>query len=132
MPNQTTTIILDPASHADGVKVFMKASKLSGGDPKIHLLERLVQAFSKLPYENISKIIKLSDHLEDEDQIRLPEEVVEGHLTEGLGGTCFSLTFALQSILAQNGFSNYPVMAHMRAGRKIAGPIPSLEIRQQA
>ena len=97
----------------------MKALKISGGDTKINLLEKIVEAFSKLPYENISKIIKLSDHLEDEIQIRLPEEVVEGHLTEGLGGTCFSLTFTLQTILAQNGFSCYPVMASMRAGRNI-------------
>jgi arylamine N-acetyltransferase len=118
MPNQTT-IILYPSSHTDGVKVFMKASKISGGDAKINLLEKIVEAFSRLPYENISKIIKLSDHLEDEEQIRLPQEVVEGHLTEGLGGTCFSLTFTLQSILTQNGFSCYPVMAHMKSGRNI-------------
>lgn len=113
------TTILNPSSHTDAFKAFMKASRISAVNPERELLEKIVEAFSKLPYENISKIIKLSDHLEDEEQIRLPEEVVEGHLTEGLGGTCFSLTFTLQSILAQSGFSCYPVMAHMRAGRNI-------------
>ena len=114
-----TNIILDPAEYSDGVKAFMHASGLGGGNARMELLEKLVEAFTNFPYENISKIIKLSDHMQDEDQIRLPEEVVEDHLQEGLGGTCFSLTFTLQAILAQNGFSCYPVMAHMRAGRNI-------------
>jgi arylamine N-acetyltransferase len=114
-----TNIVLDPAEYSDGVKVFMKVFDLTRGDQRLELLEKLVEAFTHFPYENISKIIKLSDHLQDEDQIRLPEEVVEDHLQEGLGGTCFSLTFTLQAILAQNGFSCYPVMAHMRAGRNI-------------
>ena len=97
----------------------MKASGISTGDPELDLLNKLVEVFAKFPYENISKIIKLSGHLEDTDPIRLPEEVVEGHLREGLGGTCFSLTYTLQTILNQNSFDCYPVMAHMRAGRNI-------------
>ena len=32
----------------------------------------------------------------------------------GFGGTCFSLTFYLQSILTQHDFMCYPVIAHMR------------------
>ncbi|MFC1682784.1 arylamine N-acetyltransferase [Candidatus Zixiibacteriota bacterium] len=97
----------------------MKASAISPGNPELDLLNKLVEAYAKYPYENISKIIKLNSHLEDADPIRLPEEVVEGHLREGLGGTCFSLTYTLQTILTQNGFDCYPVMAHMRAGRNI-------------
>lgn len=114
-----TTIILDPTKHADGVRAFMKAFGLSGGHRRLQLLERLVEAFAQVPYENISKIIKLSRYHEAQDRIRQPEEVVEDHLQERLGGTCFSLTFFLQAILTQNGFSCYPVMAHMRAGRNI-------------
>ncbi len=97
----------------------MKGYRLSKAEPGLDLLQKLVETFVRVPYENISKIIKLSGHLEDEDQIRLPEEVVEDHLRHGLGGTCFSLSYTLQAMLTHNGFSCYPVMADMRAGRNI-------------
>jgi arylamine N-acetyltransferase len=113
------TIHLDPSAHDNAVAAFMKATDISGGSSKLILLEKLVESFSRYPYENISKIIKLSGHLDDAKKIRLPEEVVAGHLREGLGGTCFSLTYTLQTILTQNGFECYPVMANMRAGRNI-------------
>jgi len=117
--NNQNAIILDPSSHVEGVQTFMRASGISRSRPVLDLLEKLVEAFSRLPYENISKIIKLSRHQEGQDRLRLPEEVVTDHFKEGLGGTCFSLTYTLQAILLQNGFSSYPVMAHMRAGRNI-------------
>jgi arylamine N-acetyltransferase len=113
------SITLDASKHSEGAKTFMKAHNLSLGNTRLELLERVVEAFSRLPYENISKIIKLSQWQNSQDRIRLPEEVVGDHLRERLGGTCFSLTFTLQAILLQNGFSSYPVMAHMRAGRNI-------------
>jgi arylamine N-acetyltransferase len=117
--NRQTNIILDPSSHIDSVQAFMRASGIPGGSPRLGLLEKLVEAFSQFPYENISKIIKLSKHLDEACPVRLPEEVVEDHLRAGLGGTCFSMTFTLQTILTHNGFTCYPVMAHMRAGRNI-------------
>ncbi len=112
-------MMLDPRSHRDGAAVFLKTAGLQGIAPGQDLLEKIVAAFSRYPYENISKIIKLSRHLDEPHPIRLPEEVVEDHLREGLGGTCFSMTFTLQTILAQSGFDCYPVMADMRAGRNI-------------
>ena len=111
--------MLDPNAHQDGTAAFLKASGLKKGPPEGDLLEKIVEAFSQYPYENISKIIKLNRHLDEAYPIRLPEEVIEDHLTAGLGGTCFSMTFTLQTILVQNGFDCYPVMADMRAGRNI-------------
>jgi arylamine N-acetyltransferase len=111
--------MLDPAIHSSSVQTFMQASGLPSGHPGLDLLQKIVAAFSQFPYENISKIIKLNQHLDEPYPIRLPEEVIEDHLHAGLGGTCFSLTFTLQAILTQNGFPCYSVMAHMRAGRNI-------------
>jgi arylamine N-acetyltransferase len=111
--------MLDPRRHRDGVEAFMKAAGLKECSPEQEHLVRIVGAFSPFPYENISKIIKLSRHQDEPHPIRLPEEVIEDHLTAGLGGTCFSMTFTLQSILVQNGFDCYPVMADMRSGRNI-------------
>ena len=112
-------MMLDPRAHMDGPMAFMRAAGLKKSTPGRDFLEKIVAAFSQYPYENISKIIKLSDHLDGSQQIRLPDEVVEDHLRDGLGGTCFSLTYTLQAILVQNGIDCYPVMAHMRAGRNI-------------
>lgn len=112
-------MILDPTAHSAGVQAFMRAARISGGDPSLGLLHKLVEAFSRFPYENISKIIKLSQNLDKPYPIRLPEEVIENHLRDGLGGTCFSMSYTLQAILIQNGFECYPVMAHMRAGNNI-------------
>jgi arylamine N-acetyltransferase len=110
-------IMLDPSTHRNGAAAFMKAAGLQKTTPGRDLLEKIVAAFSQFPYENISKIIKLNRHLDEPYPIRLPEEVVEGHFRAGLGGTCFSMAFTLQTILVQNGFDCYPVMADMRAGR---------------
>jgi arylamine N-acetyltransferase len=117
--NPQADIPLDPREHPDGAKTFMEAYGLAAGRPRLELFERLVEAFARLPYENISKIIKLNQRRESSERIRLPEELMRDHLQERLGGTCFSLTFTLQTILSHNGFSCYPVMAHMRAGRNI-------------
>jgi arylamine N-acetyltransferase len=113
--------ILDPIKHAVGVQLFLAHYGISSGRrPTMALLWEILAGFANLPYENLSKIIKFRRHGEDETQrLRLPEEVVEDHLRLHLGGTCFSLTFFLQTLLVHHGFACYPVMGDMRAGRNI-------------
>jgi arylamine N-acetyltransferase len=72
-----------------------------------------------LPYENISKIIKLEAAGSAREALRLPGEVLSGHLRAGLGGTCFSLTFLLERVLRSLGFCCYKVMADMNSGRNV-------------
>lgn len=112
--------ILNPAKNADSVQAFLEYFHLSLQRPDLRYLEELLSHFSTLPYENISKIIKLHNHFEEkENRIRLPEELIYDHILFRLGGTCFSLTYFLQSILVHHGFRTYPVMADMRAGNNI-------------
>jgi len=85
----------------------------------LRTLQKILEKFAAIPYENISKIIKLSQTWENEQKIRLPEEVIDDHANFHLGGTCFSLTFFLETILIFSGFQCYPVMADMKAGRNI-------------
>jgi len=110
--------ILDISQHSAGVKQFMKYFCLQEGRPELSYLQAIVKQFTHLPYENISKIIKLEQNFNDK-KIRLPEEIIDDHQRWNLGGTCFSLTFFLQSILTANGFRCYPVMGDMRAGPNI-------------
>jgi arylamine N-acetyltransferase len=110
---------LDPTIHKDGVYYFMDFFRLGAKNPELSFLQEILEYFSTIPYENISKIIKLNQAWDSPEKIRLPEEVMDEHIACKLGGTCFSLTFFLQSILTRNGFVCYPVMADMRAGRNI-------------
>lgn len=114
-----TRLLLDPLKHGDGVRHFMDFFSLHQKKPEAAFLQEIIERFSSLPYENISKIIKLNGFWESETKIRLPEEIIDDHITSHLGGTCFSLTFFLHTILTLNGFICYPVMADMRAGRNI-------------
>jgi len=107
---------LNPEKHVDAAHTFLDQIRLLGRPPTRETLEALLQHYARLPYENVSKILKLHRHFNDQTRIRLPEEVVEEHWRYHFGGTCFSLTFTLETILKFAGFVCYPVMAHMRAG----------------
>lgn len=113
------SFLLDPLAHRDGVQMFMNYFGLQPHQPDRRFLEDILERFATIPYENISKIIRLHENWDGLEKLRLPEQVLLDHVTHHLGGTCFSLTFFLQAILSQHGFVNYPVMADMRAGRNI-------------
>ncbi|MBN2091568.1 arylamine N-acetyltransferase [candidate division KSB1 bacterium] len=114
-----SNIILNPVEHQFGVRRFFTHFDLRPQKIDLVNLQLILEKFAEIPYENISKIIKLSSHWDSNNKFRLPEEVIEEHIDHRLGGTCFSLTFFLQSILTQSGYICYPVMAHMRAGQNI-------------
>jgi len=107
------TIILDPNAHADAVRHFNDFFRLAAAAPSLALLQQILSRYAQLPYENISKIVKLRKDFLSPKRLRQPEEVMDDHARFHLGGTCFSLTFFLQSILSQHDFQCYPVMADM-------------------
>ncbi len=113
-------IDLDLSKHRDSLLMFRDYFKLPDRNPGEVYLQEILERFASIPYENISKIINLS---QSENwlapRIRLPEQVMIDYAEHRLGGTCFSLTFFLQSILTHSGYTCYPVMADMRAGRNI-------------
>jgi len=87
---------------------------LSAGDPELETLRRIVASYSNLPYENLTKIIKKFTAHSPDERLRGPVEVVSGFVEHHTGGTCFSLTYCLGSILASAGYRCYPVMADMK------------------
>ncbi|MCJ7812586.1 arylamine N-acetyltransferase [bacterium] len=111
--------ILDPSSHREAVGYFKHYFSLSLDLSKMDLLKEILSYFSQFPYENISKIIKYYKYFDGITKIRLPYEVMDDHAQNHLGGTCFSLTFFLQTILVYSGFASYPVMADMRWGKHV-------------
>ncbi|NUO79701.1 arylamine N-acetyltransferase [candidate division KSB1 bacterium] len=111
---------LDPYRHGESVQHFLKNFQITPQPPSLAFLQKIVAAFSNLPYENLSKILKFNRVGENErERLRLPEEIFEDHVRFRTGGTCFSLTFFLQSLLLQQGFVCYIIMGDMRAGPNI-------------
>ena len=92
-------LLLDCTKHEAGVRQFLDYYQLPPQQPGKDYLEQILAEFSHLPYENISKIVKWHEYYDHQTSLRLPEEVISDHIDWRLGGTCFSLTFFLQSIL---------------------------------
>jgi len=106
--------LLDPFLHTAGVTAFHAYFAIATKKPDIHTLREILHHFSKFPYENLSKIIK---HSREDDRLlklRFPIEVMDGYARDRLGGTCFSLTFFLETILVHNGYRCAPFMADMK------------------
>lgn len=106
--------ILNPFIHTAGVKLFHQYFEITQKPANLEYLKEILFHFSKLPYENLSKIISHSEETDMIRKLRLPLEVMEGYISHKLGGTCFSLTFFLYCILVHAGYSCYPVMADMK------------------
>lgn len=112
------------------------------------LLEEVLGAFSALPWENLTKYLR-KERFDGEyrdgasimpaeadgrpapvgflsrscgragELFRFADTVMEEHVELGAGGTCFSLSNALGSILEDLGFEVVPVMGDMSHGRNI-------------
>jgi arylamine N-acetyltransferase len=106
--------LLNPFLHTAAAKGFHGHFGIASKKADIHYLKEILHHFSKFPYENLSKIIKHSRETEMLRKLRFPVEVMEGYVQNRLGGTCFSLTFFLETVLVHNGYRCYPVMADMK------------------
>lgn len=79
-------------------------------------LHQIAAAFSKLPYENLTKILRDSQTQNPDDLRRLPSVVLNDHIRLGTGGTCFSLTWTLLHLVRALGFQAEPILADRRYG----------------
>lgn len=114
---QNNPLVLNAGAHPESVRRFLRHYQIDIQHDRFNMLRQVLRAFSRLPYENLSKIVKLERNYSAPDRIRLPEEVMEDHARYHLGGTCFSLTYFLESILTYLDYTCYPVIAHMKRMR---------------
>ena len=105
-----------PARDSEAVSLFLGRFGLDRGAPPAKLLRETARAFSRLPYENLTKILKLDREGSAERARRHPQEVVADHIALGAGGTCFSLTAALLHIVRALGFEAQPILADRKYG----------------
>jgi len=107
--------LVNTARSTPAVERFLEIAQIENNHPTSENLIRILRCYARLPYENLSKIIKLNQNWE-QNHFRFPEEVISDHDRFQLGGTCFSLTFFLKTILDYLGFETDFLMADMRSG----------------
>jgi arylamine N-acetyltransferase len=105
---------LDPFLHTAAVRAFERHFSIVPRPADLDFLGEILSHFSNFPYENLSKIIRHHEETDMVRKLRLPFEVMEGYIRGRLGGTCFSLTFFLETILIHAGYRCHPVMADMK------------------
>jgi len=96
-------------------EIFFEHFGLRPGSTSRHV-HSIAETFSEIPWENLTKfLLKASGKVRP----RLSEEVMNGYVTSGTGGTCYSLTEALGRIVSACGLSARPLTGHMNHGRNI-------------
>jgi arylamine N-acetyltransferase len=85
------------------------------GAPRRQLAD-LARAFSAIPYENLTKILKDAESVSAERACRSPDEVIADHQRWRTGGTCFSLTATLLYLVRSLGLPAEPILADRRYG----------------
>jgi hypothetical protein len=80
------------------------------------LLANTLSAFSRIPYENLSKIVRHADTLGGRHK-ESAEELICGFIERGSGGTCFPLTHTLVYFLRALQYKAHPILADRRYGQ---------------
>ncbi|HEY7161305.1 MAG TPA: arylamine N-acetyltransferase, partial [Acidobacteriota bacterium] len=101
------------------ISTFSDRYSLRPGAPDLDQLKSIGSAFSHLPYENVTKILKEARSSNIHQKLRKTDEVLSDHLRWNTGGTCFSLCNALLSVLKNSGFEAFIAMADMHYGANI-------------
>lgn len=89
------------------VQIFTDHFSIKRRNPDFSFLGEIVEAYTLLPYENITKIIaKYGSGFEGQKpRLRSPTTVISDYIRFGSGGTCYSLTHTLATILDFYGFN---------------------------
>ncbi len=98
---------------------FFERYQIQPAAADLHLLARIASAFSNLPYENVTKILKQASCSGSDSRLRRTDEVLLDHLLWNTGGTCFSLCNALLEVITRNGFDAFVAMGDMHYGSNI-------------
>lgn len=107
----------DQFNQTEAYHRFLAHFGLGHGDRSRDRLIRLATAFSRLPFENLTKIIRLEQEGNRARARRMPGRVIAEHVASGTGGTCFALTTAFLYILRCAGWEAEPILADRTYGQ---------------
>jgi arylamine N-acetyltransferase len=108
--------LLPPDRDSPLLAEFLRTHAIDPTKPPLELLAEVAHAFSRLPYENLTKIIKDAEAGRVEEARRTPSEVLADHRALGAGGTCFALTATMLHLVRALGFPAEPILADRRYG----------------
>lgn len=106
-----------PYDERPAAEAFLDHCGIVPRGPDRDLMHELGVAFSRLPYENLTKLIKKHSLPPGPERRRLPQEVITDHLAHGTGGTCFALTRLFSAVLERLCLASFPVLCHARHRR---------------
>jgi arylamine N-acetyltransferase len=95
---------------------FLACHNIDCSVDKTLLMHNIADAFSKIPYENLTKILKSDGVINVRSAMRYPDELIGDYLRWGTGGTCFSLTAAIIAVYNACGIEAHPVLADRHYG----------------
>lgn len=104
------------ADYDDVARDFLKLAGIIPLRPGLDYLRKLSRAFARLPYENLTKVIRAGEIEDPDERPRMPDLVLAEHVDLGSGGTCFSLTHFFRTVLEFAGFAPRPVMCDRSYG----------------
>ena len=107
---------LAPPRDRELLEFFFRQYRLRLAEDRLHSLGALARSYSRLPYENLTKIIRSSRNGKGPGARRLPAQVLTDHRDLGTGGTCFSLTATLLHLVRSLGFKAHPILADRHYG----------------
>ena len=107
--------LLSPTQYESEIFRFLRDFRFDGPKQSLEHIAEVSRYFSRLPYENISKILKRGQELGIQ-RLRLPDEVTHDHFEWHAGGTCFSLTYFLCGIYTILGYDANPLICHLNWG----------------
>ncbi len=105
-----------PEANSPLLRQFLRAHQINADQTPVELLTDVARAFARLPFENLTKIIKDAEAGRVEEARRTPAEVLADHHAFGAGGTCFALTATMLYLVRALGFSAEPILADRRYG----------------
>jgi arylamine N-acetyltransferase len=108
--------LANPPPDSPVLRSFLEAFRILRDGAPHATLERVATAFTRLPYENLTKILKRAESGCVAEARRPPIEVIRDHLKLGTGGTCFSLTATLLHLVRALGWEAHPLLADRRYG----------------
>ena len=101
----------------DVLAEFLDYFNINGRQTPRRLFCAAAKAFSRIPYENITKIIRRAEAGDSIQARRSPDEVIADHIRWGTGGTCFSLTSTLCRLTLRMGLEAEYLLADRGYGQ---------------
>lgn len=102
--------------YSDVARDFLKLAGIAEARPGATPLGRLAHSFGRLPYENLTKILRAAEYPDTNSRLRMPDIILSDHLDFGAGGTCFSLTNFFEHILKFSGYETSTVLCDRSYG----------------